>query len=168
MANDFVVPIEELKAVASCEQAPPDALLQVRGNAEIPVFAMRCEMRYGSTPSPCLLILSGSDRGLIVEGGSALRPGLDVSAFSRPAVKDPFPVQFTQDHYELAGIVCESGAGSGLFFVRGRLASNTRAYVWLRELNASVPVGAVVTDKPDDMWVLGFTEVVKKPPDPIV
>jgi hypothetical protein len=75
-------------------------------------------------------------------------------------------VQFTQNHYELSGIVCESGAGSGLFFVRGKLRSNTRAYVWLHYPTQNMPTGAVVIDKPDDMWIVGFTEVVRRPPMP--
>jgi hypothetical protein len=146
---------EDLKAVSSCEQAPLGALLQVRGDDNVAVFAMRCEMTVSSTPRPCLLILTGGDRGAIVEGGAVLGPALDVSALFSLALKDPFPVQFAANHYELSGIVCESGAGSGRLFVRGRLKSKTRANVWLRDPVQNTRAGTVVTDKPDDMLDFG-------------
>ena len=165
--------IDELKVVETCGVAPLGALLQVRIDDGSVVYGMRCETMVGAVPMPCLLLLTGADRGLLLEGGLVHRPALNVSSLFDIQVKEPAPVVYGQQHYQLAGVVCESEAGSGLFFVRAKLQSNTRAYVLLRDPIKNEPTGTVHHDAPPNMWLLGPTDVARKPSpilraDPVV
>ena len=154
------IALDDLKPLANWRDAPVGALLKARGSSDEFLFGMRCEMKIGAMPMSCFLVLAGESRGLLLEG-NIQDAAMNVSSRLEIVVKDPFPVQLTHQHYSLRGIVCASAPSSGFLFVRAMLQSQKRTYVTLRDPRGT-PTGTVFDQNPDDVWILGLTDVSDK------
>jgi hypothetical protein len=161
-----VRPLSHLKVVPSWGDARLGALLEVRATATAQVLVgMRCELRHHGMPVSSVLLLDGNDRGLLLERGAVAQTALDVSDIYEIAVLEPSPpIELLAQHNDLYGLVCEAEPGSGLFFVRAKLQSGHRAYVWLRDVDQNIPAGTIITDKPPNPFVIGLSTIVEQTP----
>ena len=126
------IPVQRLTAFTEWSSAPLGALLEIRGHDGQSGIAMRCRLALQSQTIDALLILNGSDRGMLVEGGVRL-PAIDVSDLFDIVVADPAPIELGAQHHEMRGLVCACLPGRGRLVVRARLRSAQRVYVWIRD-----------------------------------
>jgi hypothetical protein len=158
------VPLTRLKVFGDWTQAPLGALLQAQDTSDgAVIIGMRCELKLSGVPLACFLVLDGANRGLLLEAGRVRGSALDVSSMLEVRAGDLALVPFTQDFFNVYGIVCEHGAGSGHFLVRAKMQSNTRAFVWLRDPSGNEPTGTAITEAVPDLLMVGVTEVGELP-----
>jgi hypothetical protein len=158
------VPLTNLKVFGDWTKAPLGALLQAHDTSDgAAIIGMRCELKLSGVPLACFLVLEGANRGLLLEAGRVRAAALDVSSIREVRVGDLTLVPFTQNFFDLYGIVCEHRAGSGHFLVRAKMQSNTRAFVWLRDPTGNEPTGTATTEAVPDLLMVGVTEVGELP-----
>jgi|SRR5580698_998879 hypothetical protein len=154
------IALNDLKTYGHWKSATLGALLQFRShNSSEDAVGMRCEINIrGSLSQPCVLVLTGLERGKLLEPGALRDPAIDVTHLVEVRVNEMSLVPLSKELAELDGLVCEHKAGSGYFFARGRLKSMTRGYVWLRDPDGKTAVGTVETDVPPDLMVIGMID----------
>ena len=163
------ITLNDLKVLPFWSEVPLGALVQATTLGGDVFVGMRCAMEMkGFSPKPCLLVLDGDDRGLLVEGESLRAPALDVSALFEVCVADPSPRPYTAADRDNFGIVCEVTAGTGCLVTRVRTSGGARGYAYMTNWAPGISAGDVTLNQslPDaDLVVIGPTDLADRPRD---
>ena len=156
------IPLKSLKSLADWKHASLGALLQGHASDGGIVVGMRCDMKVHGLVRPAFLVLDGDRRGTLIEDGGLMLPVIDVSGLVEICVTDLGPIAFDNRHHATYGMVCESGGGSGIFFVRATTVGGMRGYAFIADPTGSYAVGAVEGgNPPPEMMVIGLTSVAE-------